>query len=85
MRIKEEAMKLFLLIILILISAIAINMLGIRLANAQETIEDKRARCAKDCASLTPDIDAMKACYMEEVNCIIPEKDPAFNEVDKEE
>ena len=29
-------MKLFLLILLILISAIAINMLGIRLANAQE-------------------------------------------------
>ena len=78
-------MRLFLLILLILISAIAINMLGIRLANAQETIEDKRARCAKDCASLTPDIDAMKACYMEEVNCIIPEKDPAFNEVDKED
>ena len=51
---------------------------------AQETIEQKRERCFKDCAKFSPDIEKMKGCYLEEVNCIVPEKDPAFNELEKE-
>ena len=52
---------------------------------AQETIEVKRERCYRDCAKLSPDMEKMKACYMDEVNCIVPEKDPAFNEVNKDD
>ena len=50
-----------------------------------ETLEEKRTRCFKDCTQHQPDVDKMGECFMDEVNCIYPEENPAFNEVQEEE
>ena len=50
-----------------------------------ETLEEKRTRCFKDCTKHNPDIDKMGECFMDEVNCIYPEENPAFNEVREQE